>query len=442
MLLSLTVKGYRSFQVEQTLSLIANNRYTDHADHLKTLPVGEERLLPVLALYGANGAGKSNLIQALAHLRLLVMGKARPQLTPFMFQSGQDISIEIQFLSENTVFLYGVIGADDRLREEWLYLRAGTRWIPLFEREDNRVELGEACPAPSERLKALRTIGAKPHQTFLRFVDEELSDGGDSGPELRSALDWFKRLKIILPSSLHSLLPLALTDNPDLRSRMSEVLSRVATGVSRLEVTERELDPTELESMRFPWSRLPQDVPSGDVILSRNGRVYRMPDGQSRVLESSLHLHHPFGAGTIPFSPEDESDGTHRLLHLLPALLPDPDADQGSVIVVDEIDRSLHPQLSKHLIRRFIADGGARQLIFTTHDLNLLDLDVLRRDEIWFVEKRDAASDLYSLADFKIRKDLSIDRAYLQGRFGAVPPVEQEWPEWVQAIHRELGPRR
>jgi uncharacterized protein len=136
-------------------------------------------------------------------------------------------------------------------------------------------------------------------------------------------------------------------------------------------------------------------------------------------------------------------DGICRLLHLLPALLPEPeDGAGGAVIVVDEIDRSLHPQLSKHLLRRFIADGGNRQLIFTTHDLNLLDLDVLLRDEIWFVEKREGASDLYSLADFKLRKDLSIDRAYLQGRFGAVPPVEQEWPERVKAIHRELESRR
>ena len=441
MLLSFTVRGYRSFHQEQALSLVANNRYTDHADHLRAPPGAEERLLPVIALYGANGAGKSNLIKALAHLRALVVGKARPQLVPFMFQGGLEVSLEVQFTAQGSIFLYGISGTSERLREEWLYLRQGSRWVAVLEREEGKVEFGEACPAPSERLRALRTLGAKPHQTFLSFVREEL-DGADSGSQMQAVLDWFRRLKIILPSTMHTLLPLALTDDPDLRGRMGEVLSRVATGVSRLEVAERELDAAEIEALRVPWERLTTED-AADLVLSRNGRVYRAIGGQGRVVESSLHLHHPFGEGSIPFTPDDESDGTCRLLHLLPALLPEPgDGAGGAVIVVDEIDRSLHPQLSKHLLRRFIADGGNRQLIFTTHDLNLLDLDVLRRDEIWFVEKREGASDLYSLADFKIRKDLSIDRAYLQGRFGAVPPVEQEWPEWVKAIHRELEPRR
>jgi len=136
---------------------------------------------------------------------------------------------------------------------------------------------------------------------------------------------------------------------------------------------------------------------------------------------------------------EDESDGTRRLLHLLPALFY---MQTSPVIVIDEIDRSLHPQLSKHLIRQFLKLGGQRQLLFTTHDLNLMDLDLLRRDEIWFAEKKEGATELYSLADFKVRKDLSIDKAYLEGRFGAVPPVEQEWPVWVEVIRKELDPRK
>ena len=118
----------------------------------------------------------------------------------------------------------------------------------------------------------------------------------------------------------------------------------------------------------------------------------------------------------------DESDGTRRLLNLLPVLRPT--AFSGTVFVIDEIDRSLHPILVKEFVEFFLksSTGEFRQLILTTQESNLLDQDLLRRDEIWFAEKDQAgATRLYSLLDFKVRNDLEIRKHYLQGRFGAIP---------------------
>jgi AAA15 family ATPase/GTPase len=119
---------------------------------------------------------------------------------------------------------------------------------------------------------------------------------------------------------------------------------------------------------------------------------------------------------------EDESDGTRRLLDLLPALYEM--QNRGGVYFIDEIDRSMHPILVRRLLEFFLASCGDNpgQMILTTHESSLLDLDLLRRDEIWFAEKdHEQATCLYSLADFKVRNDLEIRKHYLQGRFGAIP---------------------
>jgi hypothetical protein len=117
----------------------------------------------------------------------------------------------------------------------------------------------------------------------------------------------------------------------------------------------------------------------------------------------------------------EESDGTRRLLHLLPALYHL--RSKPHVLFIDEIDRSLHPLLSRQFLGFFLSScsGCPSQLILTTHETHLLDLDILRRDEIWFAEKKDGETRMYSLADFKIRPDLQVRKGYLNGRFGAIP---------------------
>jgi hypothetical protein len=118
----------------------------------------------------------------------------------------------------------------------------------------------------------------------------------------------------------------------------------------------------------------------------------------------------------------EESDGSRRLLKLLPFLYRL--TRQAGVIVIDELERSMHPMLARKFIEFFLkaADNSESQLIFSTHESTLLDLDLMRRDGIWFTEKdQEGATHLYSLADFKVRKDLRIEKGYLEGRFGAIP---------------------
>jgi len=138
----------------------------------------------------------------------------------------------------------------------------------------------------------------------------------------------------------------------------------------------------------------------------------------------------------VPLAITEESDGTRRLIHLIPAL--HRLRSSSAVYFIDEIDRSLHPILVRSFLESFLKScgGGPRQIIVTTHESNLLDQDLLRRDEIWFAEKdREGMTHLYSLMDFKVRNDLELRKHYLQGRFGAIPymgNVESLMPEAEQ----------
>ena len=149
------------------------------------------------------------------------------------------------------------------------------------------------------------------------------------------------------------------------------------------------------------------------VVATRSG-------GMERITIHAAHEHQP--GKVVPMELADESDGTRRLLELIPAL--HDLHTRGGVYFIDEIDRSLHPMLVRNFLEHFLrsCDRSQRQLIMTTHESNLLDQELLRRDEIWFAEKDPAgATHLYSLMDFKVRNDLEIRKHYLQGRFGAVP---------------------
>ena len=153
----------------------------------------------------------------------------------------------------------------------------------------------------------------------------------------------------------------------------------------------------------------------GEVIAERG-------EGTKLLLRTIRAEHKAADGSPVPLPFQEESDGTQRLTHLLPALFQL--QNQQRVYVIDEIDRSLHPLLSRKFIEFFLhaCKGHGSQILVTTHESNLMDLDLLRRDELWFTEKdAQGASSIYSLSDYKVRTDLKIDKGYLHGRFGAIP---------------------
>lgn len=439
MIVSFSVENFRSFATEETFSLVASNRFAGHHDgHLVPIPGSEEKVLRTAVLYGANGAGKSNLFKALVYLRNMALSARKKSSgtgrEPFRFAEEADkpTSFDLQFISEDKLYRFGFKIDDHRILEEWLVWVDGGREKELYARitdSDGKVVIdARKLKSAGEKLKALTTIGGPQNQTFLATIRATL-EPEDYGNDITAVLDWFEQtLTLIRPDAPYAELGQLLVHDPKFLHFASEFLKSSSTGIDHLKPVKKELTEDQLRSL------LPEFIVSEVIKEMQEDGMTVLPLGEGREVlieragENHFYLltiqaEHEHQTGrVIPLELAEESDGTRRLLHLIPAL--HHLRTTGGVFVIDEIDRSMHPMLSWKFLEFFLkcCEGEQRQVIVTTHESNLLDLDLLRRDEIWFAEKdKGGSTKLYSLAEFKVRKDLEVRKHYLQGRFGAIP---------------------
>lgn len=436
MLVSLSVANFRSFAAEETFSLVASKRLAGtHDDHLIPIPGSDESVLRCAVLYGANGAGKSNLLKALRYAEMFVL-RARGKKgsgtgrEPFRLSEKNEApsTFDLQFVAEDTLYHFGFSVDDEHVAEEWLAYTVAGRERTLYERTtDANGKVVIEAPGlknSGQKLEAMVTVGGPANQSFLATVRATLARD-ELGEHISNVIAWFEDIALIAPEQPLGPIGAMLSGSPEFLDFAGKFLKSSSTGVDHLRVDKVTISEDELRSLlpRELYSRLIDDASEGGMSLTlREGsELFIEPKGESYRL--TVQAAHQCNNGTvIPLEMAEESDGTQRLLNLLPALY---FAQSSSgVYFIDEIDRSMHPVLVRKLLEFFLKSckGEKRQIIVTTHESNLLDLDLLRRDEIWFVEKdQSAATRLYSLTDFKVRKDLQIRKGYLEGRFGGIP---------------------
>jgi uncharacterized protein len=438
MLLTFSVSNFRSFLGEQTFSLVANNRLMAHAGHLVEVPGTDLKALRVGVLYGANASGKSNLIQAMEWMKKLALelneGDAPPARQCFAGPGGAEAPTEfdLQILLDGKVLRYGLELTASGVQSEWLVEVRGNREVPYFERElgsDGRSTVTVGSEA--KRLEGLAKLGVKRNQTFLATM-KQLMEAEDLPESVRGFLDCMEeRFLILTPESRFIGLADSFGRRKGLREFAGNFLREVSTGIERIELQRRPVSWEELASQVAEISaeqlrrkiETPKDWAA--MVRLKSGEEVNIAGeagGSPQML--TLQPVHELAGVPVAMDLRQESDGTRRLLDLMPALYGL--AGDARVFVIDEIDRSMHPMLVRQYVQFFLEKCGSQssQLIFTTHESSLLDFDLLRRDEIWFAEKDpQGASHLYSLMDFKERKDGDVRKHYLQGRFGAVPFV-------------------
>lgn len=444
MIVQFHVSNFRSFDSEEQFSLVASKRLMGHLDdHTIELPHTDDRVLKAGMVYGANGSGKSNLCRALHYFQWLALSTKRASgtgRTPHAFSDGahRPTEFDLIFLAGGKLLRYGVSVEDDRIREEWLSELVGGREMEVYGRTTDplgKVTVsGKGLAACGTHVALAAQLGGKQNHTFLATVNHIVDRAGIQG-EVGLALEWFESgLALIGPDASFGPIGEFLFADGDLMRFATEILESAGTGIESLEVNRVPIE--EFEFLQRLDGTAHSDFESDRVVVSApDGREY-VKQGNEYFAQEIVAWHKPKDGKRQAIRFEDESDGTKKLLALIPAL--HDLKNRAAVYVIDELDRSLHPLMVREFLRRFLSDcsGGMRQLISTTHESRLLDLDLLRRDEIWFAEKdADQATRLYSLADFKVRKDFRIDKGYLQGRFGAVPflgdmqeLVEEEQP--------------
>jgi hypothetical protein len=438
MLVSFSVANFRSFATEQVFSLAASRALTTHPDHLMPVPGCDEAVLRAGVIYGANGAGSSNLYKALAYARDIALaprqGLKGTGRSPFRLadMSVLPSTFELQFVTRGKLYRFGFSVDDEHVAQEWLVQVAGNTEKPIYQRHtgsDGRFHI--AAPAlknGNAKLAALLMVGAPPNQSFLASVRQAL-EPRDLGEALSEVIEWLEEgLTLLGPDSTAGMLAEQLARDPELLEFASSFLKASATGIDRLKVQRRELSRAEahglvprsvmslLDGQSGPYKACIPALDGADLLIERTAEAERF----HRLAIQVTHKHLTREETTLELS--EESDGTRRLLELVPALYQM--SKRPAVVFIDEIGRGLHPMLVYKLIEQSLGSCSARpcQIIVTTHDTHLLTLELLRRDEVWFVEKDPGgASHLYALTDLTDSRDLITRGGYLQGRFGGVP---------------------
>ena len=442
MLYRLTVSNFFSIGKELSLDMFPYGRLRKKKGHIYDHPA-----VPVLksaAIYGANGSGKSNFVLALACLRRFVVdntiGVENKRIEAFRLDDTllQEPSLlEIEFSTADRSYRYGVALRAFTVVKEYLYLitPAEEEREPelIFSRSQSKDKADVTMNGRFQTTEKDRARISIYVQEFLKNSDSLLNllAGSDAYPELAAILRWFEdRLVIIQPTTRLMNLAEALREDAGFKQMANTLLQSIDTGVSEIGLYTTDYDALFGLDDPEQKQRVLQQLTDGAeyVRLWFKGEVALAHRRGERLLVSRVTTPHANGDGHMTFFPEEESDGTRRVLDFLPlwhALF-----TQDTTVVIDEIGRSLHPNLVVQLLRIFLEGSTRGQLLFTTHDANLLQRDLLRRDEIWLMEKdQKGSSALGPLTDFKIRDDLDLRRGYLNGRFGGVPELRSVFPE-------------
>jgi uncharacterized protein len=445
MLIQLAVENFLSFREKTVLSMRpAPNvaRAPDAAD-----VAGD--VLRCAAIYGANASGKSNLVAALSFVCDLVdqdvSEHARIPVRPFRLHGAAERSptgIELYIRgSSGRIYGYGIAVTRDRVHGEWLSEIREDREERLFERDEHGTRFFDALFADSagEQQRALlEALSPGIRDAQLALCTARALKLERFPRPIQEVVEWFTyTVNITTPDSIDEILLSSMDIFPSLREFLSAVVASTGTGISSMSTIRRALRDDEHPDL-FDGPGVFEYA--GESFVERGDNKQRLcfvraADGRRYQIE--LNLEHGTAEGPVQFSLQDESDGTVRLLDLAHILGGHLNA-RPRVYIIDELDRSMHTLLSRWLLEQFIAHAPPqRQLIFTTHDTNLLDLKSLRPDSIWFAEKdRNGASALHSLAEFKQEQLAALtghlEEGYLQGRFGAIPflgdPKRLGWP--------------
>ncbi len=439
MLIRATVENFLSFN-DRAEVLLTPGRTRNLPEHI--IPAASRRDVGILksaVIYGANASGKSNFTKALLFLKRLVTSRRSSSFLHYeKFKLDRQAlerpsRMEVEFHYRGHNYAYGFVFDRRRIYEEWLYRFDKQRDWKLFERktEEDQVEVAfEHLEVSAKNLDRLRFIGADtlPHELFLTASNHRNIKDIKGVFHLLNAYNWFdEALTVIFPDSKFMGLEINIDSDQAMRQVYQWFLSAFETGISGLETFSVDFFSNEVKLPDEIKERIAQNLEVGEraMISSIDNITYSLIRKENGDIDAvKLMTKHKIKGSDeyATFEVNEESDGTQRIMDFIPAIVEL--AREDKVFVIDEINRSLHPNLTAKLFELFFqrSKGVRSQLICTTHESELLDQQLLRKDEIWFVRKNaDGESALYSLEEFSQRKDVDIRTGYLKGRYEAIP---------------------
>jgi len=415
MLIEFKVTNFRSIKSTQTLSMVAapikEENLTDNifSSEIKKLP----HLMKSVAIYGANAAGKSNLVKAMDFVQDFVRDSAKESqdgeniknIVPFLLDKvnpSLPSEFELLFVAKEILYEYGFALNNKQVVHEWLFAYPqgeAQRWFErIYDEETNQYD----WYLNAKKVKGRRKDWQKETRENALFLSTAVMR---NSIQLKPILHWISYNLVVFTGGTHlsNFFTVTFCEDSQNKQKILEFLQAADLNIADFELEEKKITEHDL----------PDNLPAE-----------MREDLLGKTQEKLIFLHNVNETkNLIPFPAEYESEGTKRLFMFAGPLMDI--LENGRVLFIDELDKSLHPSMLRFIVE-FIHNPKLNrhnaQIIFTTHDSSILDNSLLRRDQVWFVEKdKEQSTQLYPLTDFKPRQHEALQKGYLEGRYGALP---------------------
>ena len=443
MLLRYIVSNFKSIGHTVEFSMFPVQTNIDER-FLKTISTkaGIWKVLRRGGFFGPNASGKSSFIKSIDFSRDFIVegqksGKGiRVEQFKGDFVDLNGIStFQFMFYLDDEVYEYGFALDRYQVHEEWLMQLAEDGFVSLFTRATDvhgktEIDIESEFAQENSKERILADVlkdSIQENQRNQLFL-YKLYDNGIKKAE--KIVEWFRNIQVIFPETKVRALPIRMREDADMRTYIGNMLRNMDTGVVKISVASEEIDFHDFaEKLQVPQEIMEdiEDIKNGIVNFAGKYFIFTENKKKKTVLVQ-LKFEHRLNDKSIFFDIDEESDGTQRLLDLLPMLFAMKE-DSQTIYFVDEIDRSLHTKLSQHLLKEFMkcCEDTCNQIIFTAHDVNLINTDNFRQEEIWFIEKNNfGESHLRPFSDFDLKEGQDALKAYLNGRFGAIPVIRRD----------------
>lgn len=438
MLMGFKVKNFRSFDELQHFSMLAG-KVRNNENHI--IETNNKRILKFSGLFGANGSGKSNLIIAISIIKGIFNGGIRTLINNQFYRGkngdpNKDSYFEYEIEIDKKLYSYGfeLNFSKNELVSEWLIDMTKPTEKIIFERDLKKKTIGSDIKEKNEYFNTcLKEMKNNNSDLFLLEMSRRLIMSKNNDVFFKDIINVFNFLAnemIIIRPASHKLLPLDYVDKKD---KIIKYLNKMDININNIKANDYDINSirsrmSDVDFANFvnDFEMISKKAKINSCTLRIENDLYLVKKDENNKFEvKSLKFMH--NNSEYSFGAYEESDGTIRVLELLDILLTD-----NKVYLIDELDSSLHPLLVEGLLKLFLESNNTNQLIITTHELKTLDFDLVRRDEIWFAEKSEEGSTrIFSLEEFKdvARFDRKIDKAYLEGRFGAIANIDTNYED-------------
>lgn len=429
MLIEFRFKNYRSFRDEAILSMEAVGLGTMKNSLIQ---YNNMKLLPGAAIYGKNGGGKSNVIRAfwlgvqfIKNAQRIQHEKASVPVIPFAlndYSENEPTEFEFDYINNGIKYWYSFAATKEKIIRESLYHAPKGQKAQVFVRKGQKFSFTE----DKARRKLISETVAE-NQLFFSIA----CTMNDSA--CINAMSWFR--EDVFFSRDYTDIPRQLLEFYEDRNMLKAISDYAKTADFGIEEMKFEVENKEIKN----GLEIPEDIPEGMKaalasfiqVLSETSTNSEGKLKMSQIKAKSQHRGiDSNGDGRFySLELEDESDGTRKLMSLAPAI--ESVLKRGGVLLVDELERELHPMLVNYVVAKFQSKKSnpkGAQIIFTTHDTELMNLEYIRKDQIYFADKNrmDGSSELYSVTDFTTKTADNIRKGYLVGKYGATPNIEIE----------------